>query len=77
VSEVAALPWVEWLAPVEIVEALAHESEVERVGNTPADVGSPPLWDGGATGAGVHIAVLDTGLDPTHPDRDDRDFRHW
>jgi subtilisin family serine protease len=77
VSEVAALPWVDWLAPVEVVEALAHETEVERVRNTPADVGSPSFWDAGATGAGVRIAVLDTGLDPTHPDLDDQDFRHW
>jgi subtilisin family serine protease len=77
VSDVAALPWVDWLAPVEVVEALSHETEVERTRNTPADVGSPPLWDGGATGAGVRIAVLDTGLDPTHPDLDDQDFRHW
>jgi subtilisin family serine protease len=77
VSEVAALTWVDWLAPVEVVEAVAHETEVERLRNTPADVGSPPFWDAGATGTGVRIAVLDTGLDPTHPDLDDQDFRHW
>jgi subtilisin family serine protease len=71
VSEVAALPWVEWLAPVEIVEAL-NDSR-----NTPGDVGAPPAWNGGATGGGVRIAVLDTGLDPGHPDLDDQDFRSW
>ena len=28
----------------------------------------PPLWDGGLRGAGVRIAIVDTGVDPTHPD---------
>jgi subtilisin family serine protease len=71
VSEVAALAWVDWLAPVEVVEALNDER------NTPADVGAPPIWDGGATGEGVRIAVLDTGLDRVHQDLDDLDFRNW
>lgn len=59
------------MAPVEIVVALNDPR------NTPADVGAPPAWDGGATGAGVRIVVLDTGLDPAHPDLDDQDFRAW
>jgi subtilisin family serine protease len=42
----------------------------------PADVdsmpqiGAPPAWDAGYTGEGVTVAVLDTGIDPTHPDLD-------
>jgi subtilisin family serine protease len=77
VSEVAALPWVDWLAPIEVVEALTHEAEVGEVRNTPADVGAHQFWDADVTGGGVRIAVLDTGLDPLHQDLDDLDFRHW
>src|SRR5579859_1033503 len=28
----------------------------------------PPLWDAGLRGAGVRIAIVDTGIDATHPD---------
>ena len=31
-------------------------------------IGAPAVWDSGLTGAGVDVAVLDTGIDPTHPD---------
>src|ERR687896_763547 len=77
VSEVAGLPWVDWLAPIEVVEALTHEAEVDEARNTPADVGAHVFWDADVTGEGVRIAVLDTGLDPLHQDLDDLDFRHW
>jgi uncharacterized repeat protein (TIGR01451 family) len=77
VSEVAALPWVEWLAPVEVVVALNHQNAVGEPRNTPSDVGAPLFWSAGVTGTGVRIAVLDTGLDPAHQDLDDLDFRHW
>lgn len=77
VLRVAALPWVERLAPVDVVVALNHEVEVDQSRGKTADVGAPPWWSLGVTGAGVRIAVLDTGYDPTHPDLDDLDFRHW
>ncbi|MDQ3874175.1 MAG: S8 family serine peptidase, partial [Actinomycetota bacterium] len=77
VRRVAALPWVSWLAPVEVVHALNDEAPVEQTRGTPADVGAPAWWEQGVIGGGVRIAVLDTGLDPTHPDLDDLDFRHW
>jgi len=33
-------------------------------------VGAPAAWDAGFTGEGVTVAVLDSGLDATHPDLD-------
>ena len=46
----------------------------EPVEPTDADsmpqIGAPPAWDAGYTGEGVTVAVLDTGIDPTHPDLD-------
>ncbi|WP_025616761.1 S8 family serine peptidase [Salinispora cortesiana] len=31
-------------------------------------IGAPAAWSAGLTGAGVTVAVLDTGIDATHPD---------
>ncbi|WP_055470950.1 S8 family serine peptidase, partial [Streptomyces pathocidini] len=33
-----------------------------------AQIGAPEVWKTGATGAGVKVAVLDTGVDAGHPD---------
>ncbi|MEU3986711.1 S8 family serine peptidase [Streptomyces sp. NPDC026672] len=36
--------------------------------DTTTQIGAPPAWAAGGTGTGVRVAVLDSGVDPTHPD---------
>jgi subtilisin family serine protease len=77
IERVAALDFVAWLTPVEVVVALGGEPLADQTRGTPADVGAVPFWSQGITGAGVRIAVLDTGVDVNHQDLDDLDFGHW
>ena len=75
---VAEKSWVSWLAPIEVVVALdGPQPYGDQIKGHTADLGAPTQWDAGITGQGVRIAIIDTGIDPTHPDLNDQDFRNW
>ncbi|MBC6449481.1 S8 family peptidase [Actinokineospora xionganensis] len=42
-----------------------HKANLDR---STAQIGAPAAWQAGLTGDGVTVAVLDTGVDQTHPD---------
>ncbi|NMO51471.1 S8 family serine peptidase [Actinoplanes sp. TBRC 11911] len=46
------------------LDAVGHVTGAEGV----QQIGAPAAWQAGLTGAGVTVAVLDTGIDTTHPD---------
>ncbi|MFC1412115.1 S8 family serine peptidase [Streptacidiphilus sp. N1-12] len=55
-----------------LAEGVTHVWLDGRVRATLADstaqIGAPDVWSSGDTGAGVDVAVLDTGIDTAHPD---------
>lgn len=68
-EEIAALPGVEQVCPVPVYETC--QTELSPMTITTGDmVGSYGTWESGYTGAGMRIAVIDTGLDLDHPSFD-------
>jgi serine protease AprX len=72
VLAVAKNPDVRYVSPDGPVRKKAVVDSSKLVTNFPAETGATAVWAGtgvpSATGANVTVAVLDTGIDPTHPD---------
>ena len=55
------------------LEKVWYDAPVEAtLDESAAQIGAPAAWERGLTGDGVTIATLDSGIDTTHPDFDDR-----
>ncbi len=60
------------------IDALAQSNDVEKVwldepvfallDQSIPLIGTPVVWNGGNEGEGIKVCVIDTGVDPTHPD---------
>ena len=53
--------------------SLQDQPFLPLVNQSQTQIGAPYLWDLGLNGSGIVIAVLDTGIDKTHPDLNDLD----
>ncbi len=75
-------PFAHMMATPRAIERLADNPDVVRIyqdlpvyalldASTPK-IGAPRLWDEGLMGEGTRIAIVDTGIDPEHPDFEGR-----
>lgn len=75
----AVYPNVEYTVTSTEGSALSAEEFSPMMANSAPFIGSNDAWDAGYTGEGVTVAVLDTGVDYTHPDLDHAfgDYKGW
>ncbi|WP_192472021.1 S8 family serine peptidase [Mesobacillus jeotgali] len=64
----AVYPNVHYTADVISAEEISAEEFSPNMMNSAPFIGSNDAWDAGFTGEGVTVAVIDTGVDYTHPD---------
>ncbi|MBG9588035.1 S8 family peptidase [Cytobacillus firmus] len=64
----AVYPNVHYTADVISAEEISAEAFSPNMMNSAPFIGADKAWDAGATGEGVTVAVIDTGVDYTHPD---------
>jgi subtilisin family serine protease len=62
---------------VQYVSASAANKWGDQHKRGTADVGAESLWAAGVDGSGVTVGVADSGVDSTHPDLNDLDWRSW
>ncbi|WP_319005035.1 S8 family serine peptidase [Mesobacillus jeotgali] len=64
----AVYPNVHYTADVISAEEISAEEFSPNMMNSAPFIGSDEAWEAGFTGEGVTVAVIDTGVDYTHPD---------
>ncbi|MBB6454578.1 minor extracellular serine protease Vpr [Salirhabdus euzebyi] len=64
----AVYPNVHYTAEVISAEVISEEAFSPEMMNSAPFIGSNEAWEAGFTGEGVTVAVIDTGVDYTHPD---------
>ncbi|MFF0264317.1 S8 family serine peptidase [Kribbella sp. NPDC004536] len=60
--------WSSFTARSQVTKVWLDGKVKATLADTTAQIGAPEVWQGGNTGQGVDVAVLDTGVDAAHPD---------
>lgn len=74
IPQLLALPGVKAVYPdvqytvMEEWDVISPEAYSPQMHNSAPFIGAPELWELGYTGQGVTVAIIDTGVDYTHPD---------